>query len=133
MKVVPIKIEAGITGFESPAAEYQELGLSLDELLIQHPNATFVGVATGDSMIGCGIFDGDILIVDRALEPHQGDVIVANFNGVFTCKIFDKQRGMLISSSPHYPPILVNKGDTFQYEGVVSTSVRLHRARKVLF
>ena len=133
MKVVPIKIEAGITGFESPAAEYQELGLSLDELLIQHPNATFVGLASGDSMIGCGIFDGDILIVDRALEPKQGDVIVANYNGAFTCKIFDKQRGMLLSSSPHYAPVIITHGDTFQYEGVVTTSVRLHRTRKALF
>lgn len=49
MKVIPIYIEAGISGFESPAAEYKELGLSLDQLLIRHPNATFIGQASGQS------------------------------------------------------------------------------------
>lgn len=133
MKVVPIKIEAGISGFESPAAEYHELGLSLDELLIQHPNATFIGMASGESMMGSGIFDGDLLIVDRAEQPLKNDVIVANYNGVFTCKIFDKEKGMLVSTSPNYPPVVICEGDSFQYEGVVITSCRMHRRKKLLF
>lgn len=73
MKVIPIYIEAGISGFESPAAEYKELGLSLDNLLIKHPNATFIGQASGQSMVGVGIFDGDLLIVDRSLTPRNGE------------------------------------------------------------
>ncbi|MBH0094760.1 S24 family peptidase, partial [Pseudoalteromonas sp. SCQQ13] len=62
MFVIPIFIEAGITGFESPAAEYVELGISIDELIIKHPNATFIGIASGQSMQEVGIFDGDLLV-----------------------------------------------------------------------
>lgn len=83
MKVIHILAEAGISGFESPAAEYKELGLSLDQLLIKHPNATFIGQASGDSMQGVGIFNGDLLILDRSLTAKNGDVIVANYNGCF--------------------------------------------------
>ena len=75
MKVIPVKAAAGITGFESPAAEYKELGLSLDQLIVGDPNATFLGLASGDSMQGVGIFDGDLLIVDRAAEPKHQDVM----------------------------------------------------------
>ncbi len=75
MKVIPIYIEAGITGFESPAAEYTELGLSLDELLIKHPHATFIGLANGDSMQEAGIFDGDLLIVE---EPKQSSTVISS-------------------------------------------------------
>ena len=57
MKVIPIAAQAGITGFESPAAEYSQLPLSLDELLIEHPNATFIGRASANSMRDVGIFD----------------------------------------------------------------------------
>ncbi|MGX1111590.1 SOS-response transcriptional repressor LexA [Pseudoalteromonas sp. MBR-15] len=67
MLVIPIYIEAGITGFESPAAQYKELGLSLDQFLIKHPDATFIGMASGQSMQGVGIYDGDLLLVDRAV------------------------------------------------------------------
>ena len=79
MKVFPVYIDAGITGFESPAAEYIELGLSLDELLVQHPNATFIGIANGDSMQGVGIFNGDLLVVDRSEATKQGDIVVATY------------------------------------------------------
>ena len=130
MNVIPIKAEAGITGFESPAAEYQELGLSLDQLLIQHPTATFIGIASGESMTDAGIFDGDLLIVDRALEVNHGDIIVANYNGGFTCKILDKEQGLLISASHLYAPVVIRELDTFQCEGVVSRSIRLHRRSK---
>jgi len=99
MFVIPINIEAGITGFESPAAEYTELGLSLDELVIKHPNATFIGLASGQSMQDVGIFDGDLLIVDRAENVSTGDVIVASYNGTFVCKIIDKANRLLISAS----------------------------------
>ena len=87
MKFVPILIEAGISGFESPAAEYKELGLFLDNLLISNPEATFFGLAKGESMVEAGIFDGDLLLVDRSEDVKDGDVIVANYNGCFTCNI----------------------------------------------
>jgi DNA polymerase V len=132
MKVIPIYIEAGITGFESPAAEYKELGLSLDKLLIKHPNATFIGLASGDSMQGVGIFDKDLLIVDRALTPLNGDIIVCNYNGNFTCKILDKTNHQLISASANHKPVIISPDDTFQLEGVVSRSIRMHKQTHLL-
>jgi len=127
MKVIPIYIEAGISGFESPAAEYKELGLSLDQLLIAHPDATFIGEAKGQSMQEIGIFEGDLLIVDRAKSAKNGDVIVANFNGCFACKILDKHQAVLLSASPTYKPIKINECDQFQIEGVVTRSIRMHQ------
>lgn len=127
MKVIPIFIEAGISGFESPAAEYKELGLSLDQLLIKHPNATFIGLASGQSMQNVGIFDRDLLIVDRAETINNGDIIVANYNGCFVCKILDKQNKALISASESYPIVHLKQGDEFQIEGVVTRSIRLHK------
>ncbi len=126
MKIIPIYIEAGISGFESPAAEYKELGLSLDQLLIRHPNATFIGQASGNSMQGVGIFDGDLLIVDRALTAKHGDVIVANYNGCFVCKLIDKKQARLLSASKHHQPVAITADDDFQLEGVVTRSIRLH-------
>ncbi|WP_057832198.1 LexA family protein [Colwellia sp. TT2012] len=126
MKVIPIYIEAGISGFESPAAEYKELGLSLDQLIIRHPNATFIGQAIGHSMQGIGIFEGDILIVDRSLTAKNGDVIVANYNGCFVCKILDKPQARLLSASQQFAPVNIKPEDTFQLEGVVTQSIRLH-------
>ena len=132
MKVIPIYIEAGITGFESPAAEYTELGLSLDELLIKHPHATFIGLANGDSMQEVGIFDGDLLIVDRAEVIQHGDIIVANYNGAFVCKQLDKHQRRLLSASRGYAAVQIKEGDEFQVEGVVTRSIRLHRKAKEL-
>jgi DNA polymerase V len=127
VKVIPVYIEAGITGFESPAAEYKELGLSLDELLIEHPNATFIGLASGSSMEGVGIYDGDLLLVDRAEKVKNLDVIVANLNGELVCKLLDTHKRVLLSAAPQYPPVLINESDEFQLEGIVTRSIRLHR------
>ncbi len=126
MKVIPIFAEASITGFESPAAEYKELGLSLDQLLIKHPNATFIGRASGESMQGVGIFDGDLLIVDRSLTAQNGDIIVANYNGYFVCKVLNKTQAQLISASKLYAPVSITPEDEFQLEGIVTHSIRLH-------
>lgn len=127
MKVIPIKAAAGITGFESPAAEYLQLSLSLDDLLIEHPSATFIGQAAGESMQGVGIFDGDILIVDRHVGVQSGDVIVANINGEFVCKIIDTRKRLLLSSNDQYQSVKVDECDQFSCEGVVIRSVRCHR------
>lgn len=132
MFVIPIYIEAGITGFESPAAEYTELGISLDELVIKHPNATFIGLASGQSMQDVGIFDGDLLIVDRAENVSTGDVIVASYNGTFVCKIIDKANRLLISASKNYKSVYISEDDDFKLEGVVTSSIRLHKNRAEL-
>ncbi|MEI5638828.1 MULTISPECIES: S24 family peptidase [unclassified Pseudoalteromonas] len=127
MKCIPVKAQAGITGFESPAAEYKELGLSLDQLLVRHPNTTFIGLAAGDSMQGLGIFDGDILIVDRAVEPKHLDVIVANYNSEFVCKVIDLKKRQLLSAGRSFAPVNISEADAFQLEGVVISAVRLFR------
>ena len=80
MNIIQIKAQAGITGFESPASEYQTLTMSLDEILIDHPTATFVGLAVGDSMTSHGIFDGDVLIVDRAATQANMETFVGSNN-----------------------------------------------------
>ena len=132
MRVIPLKASAGITGFESPAADYGQLPLSLDELLVVHPSATFIGQAQGDSMQGVGIFDGDILIVDRHESMRNGDVIVANLNGEFVCKIIDTRARLLLSSNERHQPVPIHEYDEFSIEGVVIRSVRCHRASPLL-
>ena len=127
MNIIPIKAQAGITGFESPASEYQTLPMSLDEILIDHPTATFVGLAVGDSMTSHGIFDGDVLIVDRAATQANMDIIVATLNGVFMCKLYDRKKQCLLSGSDIYKSYQLQDGDEFLEEGIVIRSVRNHR------
>ncbi len=127
MKFIPLKAQAGIVGFESPAVEYVELELSLDELLIEHKSATFIGFAQGESMMGDGIFDGDLLIVSRAEEVSHMTVIVASFNGEFICKRLDKHHRQLLSSAENATPHVLGEDDDFRVEGVVIRSIRLHK------
>ena len=75
-----------VAGFPSPAEQYQETPLDLNELLVKRPAATFFVKVQGDSMIGEGIRDGDLLVVDRSLRPASGDVIIACVDGDFTVK-----------------------------------------------
>lgn len=132
MKVIPIRVSAGITGFESPAQEYSQLTLSLDELLIEHPSSTFLCRACGDSMQNLGIFNQDLIIVDRSLIAGHLDVIVANFNGEFVCKLLDMHRRLLLSANEQMQPVPINEHDTFSIEGVVSRSIRCHRPSHLL-
>ncbi len=127
LQVIPVAAQAGISGFESPAAEYKQLALDLDELLIEHPTATFIGQTQGDSMTGVGIFDGDLLIVDRAAHPTSLDVIVANLNGNFVCKLYDRKAQVLLSPGLDHKPYALGDGDLFEVEGIVVRSVRMHR------
>lgn len=132
MKVIPIFAHAGITGFESPAEEYTQLDLDLDQLLIEHPSATFLGYACGDSMQGLGIFDKDLLIVDRCLPVQDQDIIVANLNGEFVCKQIDIKRRLLLSANQYYRAVPIHEFDQFSVEGVVSRSIRCHRPSPLL-
>jgi len=106
---------------------YCELENGIDEVIIQNPNATFIGLATGNSMQGVGIFDGDLLVVDRSAEAKHGDVIVAQYNNLFTCKILDLNKRQLISANKEYQSANIGSLDQFVLEGVVVSSIRLHR------
>ena len=74
------------TGFASPAADYAELGISLDRSLIDHPEATFFFWAAGPALAGAGIFDGDLLVVDRSVTPRSGHIVVAVADGEFVLR-----------------------------------------------
>ena len=94
-------------GFPSPADDYIESRLDLNEFLIRHPSATFYMRVTGDSMTGAGIYPGDILIVDRAITPRHGNIIIAVLNGEMTVKRLIRQYGTtyLAAENPAYPPL----------------------------
>ena len=76
-------------GFPSPAEDYKEDVLSLDEHLISHPAATYLARASGDSMQGVGIYDQDLLVIDRSLTPRSGCVVIAAVDGELCCKQID--------------------------------------------
>ena len=75
-----------VAGFPSPAEQYQETPLDLNELLVKRPAATYFVRVEGDSMVGAGIRNGDLLVVDRSLRPADGDIIIASVDGDFTVK-----------------------------------------------
>lgn len=113
-------------GFPSPADDYLDRSLDLNEYLIKHPAATFYCRVSGSSMEGAGIYDGDLLIVDRSLEPKQGSVVVAALDGELTCKVLDLDRRQLLSCNPDYPAINISEAMDLIIEGVVAYSVRAH-------
>ena len=114
-------------GFPSPADDYLELPLDLNEHVIQHPAATYYVRAQGDSMLRLGIHNGDLLVVDRALEAVHGDVVIAALDGELTCKVLDLRLRRLLSGNDLFPPIPVGEDAELVIEGVVTHSIRYHR------
>lgn len=127
MNIIKIPVSAGVSGFESPGAEYSSRPLLLDDVLIERKSSTFIAIASGDSMIGFGIFDGDLLIVDRAEQRRDTDIVVAVLNGELVCKQLVSATGELRSGNRLYKTIKVSDCDDFLVEGVVIRSVRLFR------
>jgi len=117
------------TGFPSPADDYMDKRLSLDEYLIKHPAATIYCWTEGESMEGVGIFDGDMLIVDRAEKPRHGDIVLASLDGELTCKILDTHHRCLRAAHKNYSPIAIREGSAFDIEGVVINVIRFFRVR----
>lgn len=118
-------------GFPSPAADYTEQSLDLNELCIRHPAATYFVRVSGDSMIGAGIQDGDMLIVDRSIEPKSGDIVIAGYYGELTVKRLDvDETGVrLVPMNPAYPVILVPNESELSIQGVVVHT--LHSFRRI--
>lgn len=112
-------------GFPSPADDYACKPIDLADELIRHPQATFLLHAGGFSMVGAGINDGDILVVDRAIEPVAGHVVCAVVNGHFTVKYLRKRGGTfrLVAADPTYPDIIPSEGETIEVWGVVTSSI----------
>ncbi|MDX1959561.1 MAG: translesion error-prone DNA polymerase V autoproteolytic subunit [Leptospiraceae bacterium] len=112
-------------GFPSPASDYEEAPLSLDELLVKNETATFLLKVSGDSMKDAGIWNGDILIVDSSLAAKNGDVVVAIVENEFTVKQFrkDKTGLYLMPANDAYPTISIQNSETSIW-GVVTSVIR---------
>ena len=119
---LPLYLSPIRAGFPSPADDYIEKQLDLNDHLIKHPAATFILKATGNSMINAGIFPGDLLIVDRSLEAVNNKIVVAVLNGEFTVKRLRKRQGRitLLAENPNFPPIEIPDEADFEIWGVVA-------------
>ncbi|EFM4225753.1 translesion error-prone DNA polymerase V autoproteolytic subunit [Escherichia coli] len=112
-------------GFPSPAQDYIEKRIDLNELMICHPAATYFVRAAGDSMIDAGISDGDLLVVDSAKTAEHGDIVVAAVEGEFTVKRLQfRPVIMLKPENASYKPILINDEDSLEVFGVVTYVVK---------
>lgn len=122
-KTSPLFVTPVPAGFPSPADDYLENQLDLNKHLIKHPAATFFVRVTGDSMIGAGIHSGDILIVDRSLDPEENKVVVVILDGEFTVKRLKKRKGklLLVSENDAYQPISIEDEAEFEIWGIVTT------------
>ena len=112
-------------GFPSPAQDYIENTLDLNEFLISHPVATFFVKVEGYSMENAGIFPDDILIVDRAIEPVNNKIIIAVLDGELTVKRLkiENKRWFLVPENPQYETIEVTDEENFQVWGVVTFAI----------
>lgn len=126
-KPTPVRFyDIGVSaGFPSPADDYKEKKLDLNDLLIRQPEATFFAKASGDSMTGAGIFDGDMLIVDRSITATDGKIVIAVVNGELTVKRFKLvgRTAQLHAENPKYSPITLCESDNVNVWGVVTNVI----------
>ena len=136
--VLPAKVKAGGYGsFESPALDFPEDTIDLLKLLIKDKETTFFARVTGDSLIGIGVFNEDILIVQKGLFPRENDIVVVFYQGEFYVKRYKpkyKENSLrlekikLKSENPNYSDIDINEGTDFELWGVATWN--LHKLRK---
>ncbi len=109
-------------GFPSPAEDFMDLDLNLQAYLVQHPSATFCVRVTGDSMQNAGIFSGDVMVVDRALEPKNNTIVLAVLDGDFTVKRIQKKGDQLFLKPENetFKPIQITEEMDFKVWGVVT-------------
>jgi DNA polymerase V len=121
---IPLYLDSVPAGFPSPAQDYVERALDLNELLVKRPAATYFVRAQGDSMIEAGIYPGDILIVDRSLEARHGDIVIAALNGELTVKRLETQpQARLVPMNSAYSPIDIPEEADLELFGVVTNVV----------
>lgn len=115
-------IPAVAAGFPSPADDFLENRLDLNQLLVRHPAATFFVRVSGDSMIGAGIHSGDLLIVDRSLDANHKRVVIAVVDGQMTVKRISREGKIvrLLAENPEYHPIIIEEGTGLEIWGVVT-------------
>ena len=113
-------------GFPSPAADFIDLSIDLNQALIQHPSATFFGRVKGDSMCDAGISDGDLLVIDKSLTPQTGRIAVCFIDGEFTLKRIDIKEAevWLVPANPKFQPIRCTPESDFRIWGVVTYVIK---------
>jgi DNA polymerase V len=119
---LPLYLATAPAGFPSPAEDYIDKKIDLNEHLVRHPAATFFVRVDGDSMRDAGVASGDILVVDRALEPKDGSIVVAALDGELTVKRLRRRDGklFLVPENPDYQPVEVAPEASFMVWGVVT-------------
>ncbi len=122
---LPLFLESVSAGFPSPADDYLEGKLDLNEYLVRNPTATFFVRVTGDSMIEASINSGDILVVDRSITPKDGSIIIAVINGELTVKRLSKTKNKmyLLPENKNYKPIEITTEMYFEVWGVVTNVI----------
>lgn len=131
---LPFFVSKVSAGFPSPAQDYVEQTLDLNELCIKRPAATFFVRMEGESMIEAGIFHNDILVVDRSVKPVHGDIVVAQVDGEFTVKeLCLRPKLMLVPRNSAFQPICLANDNELQIFGVVTNVIRqMSRSHKNL-
>ncbi|WP_022954817.1 LexA family protein [Leucothrix mucor] len=122
---VPLYSSRISAGFASPADDHLETRLDLNQLLVPRPSATFMLKVEGDSMIGAGIYDGDLLIVDRSEAAVNGSIVIAVVHGELTVKRLQKDAlGLrLMPENPKYKPIVIGENSDFLIWGCVTHAI----------
>ena len=126
-EIVPIPLFSDLVqcGFPSPAADYVEQRIDLNELLVSHPSSTYFVKAAGDSMIEAGISDGDLLVVDSSRTAEHGDIVIAAVEGEFTVKRLQLRPTVQLNPmNSAYSPIIVGSEETLDVFGVVTFIVK---------
>lgn len=125
---LPLAFDALPAGFPSPALDFDECRIDLNKELIPHPATTFFGRVRGDSMRDAGIGDGDLIVIDKMLDPVPGRVAVCIIDGAFTLKRLGQQGGrpVLHPANPQYSPIHVREDQEFRVWGIVTHSIKAH-------
>ena len=120
-------MDTGISaGFPSPADDFNEQRLSLDDELVKNKEATFYARVSGQSMIGAGLDDNDLLVIDRSLEPENNKIAVCFLDGEFTVKRLRVQHGevWLQPENPDYPIIKITEANNFVIWGIVTNVIK---------
>jgi DNA polymerase V len=125
-KKAPLANESISAGFPSPADDFKELSISIDEEVVKNKEATFYARVSGDSMQGAGLDDGDLLVIDRSLEPLNNKIAVCFIDGEFTVKrISIKKDGVyLIPENSKYSSIKIDEENKLIIWGVVTYVVK---------
>ena len=119
--------QAGVSaGFPSPADDFKELRISIDQEVVRNEEATFYARVSGESMQGAGLDDGDLLVIDRSLEPQDNKIAVCFIDGAFTVKRLKVEVDCvyLVAENKNYKPIKVSEGDELIIWGIVTYVVK---------